>query len=116
MITGPEEYEKAQADLRDLNERLARLQQTNAAGSKGFTKAGVRKMIARLHEELAVYERSEEIHTPAVKGAQPPFTMPLIVISTFCLIWRHCLAAKWIWFPTWRFEIPISEKRWMRNV
>lgn len=25
------------------------------------------------------------------------------------------LAAKWIWFPTWQFEIPISEKRWMRS-
>ena len=27
---------------------------------KGFTKAGIRKMIARLHEELAIYEGSEE--------------------------------------------------------
>ena len=67
MITTTTEYEKAQAELRDLNDRLARLQQTNPAGSKGFTKAGVRKMIARLHEELAVYEGSEEIRTPIVK-------------------------------------------------
>jgi len=67
MITSVIEYEKAQAELRDLTERLARLQQTNPAGSKGFTKAGVRKMIARLHEELAVYEGSEEIRTPVVK-------------------------------------------------
>ena len=67
MIATSVEYEKAQAELQDLTERLARLQQTNPAGSKGFTKAGVRKMIARLHEELAVYEGSEEIRTPIVK-------------------------------------------------
>jgi hypothetical protein len=67
MITTVTEYEKAQAELRDLTDRLARLQQTNPAGSKGFTKAGVRKMIARLHEELAVYEGSEEIRSPIVK-------------------------------------------------
>jgi hypothetical protein len=67
MITTVTEYEKAQAELRDLTDRLARLQQTNPAGSKGLTKAGVRKMIARLHEELAVYEGNEEIRTPVVK-------------------------------------------------
>ena len=67
MITSVTEYEKAHAELRDPTDRLARLQQTNPAGSKGFTKAGVRKMIARLHEELAVYEGSEEIRSPVVK-------------------------------------------------
>ncbi len=67
MINTPDEYEKAQTELRDLTDRLARLQQTNPGGSKGFTKAGVRKMIARLHEELAVYEGSEEIRSPVVK-------------------------------------------------
>jgi hypothetical protein len=29
-------------------------------GSKGFTKAGIRKMIARLHEEMAIFEGSQE--------------------------------------------------------
>ena len=67
MINTTDEYEKAQAELRDLTERLARLQQTNPAGSKGFTKAGVRKMIARLHEELAIYEGSEEVRAPVVQ-------------------------------------------------
>jgi hypothetical protein len=33
-------------------------------GPKGFTKAGIRKMIARLHEEMAVYEGSEEAKQP----------------------------------------------------
>lgn len=60
MIATTTEYEKAQEELRVLEERLARLQQSNPVGSKGFTKAGIRKMIARLHEELAVFEGSEE--------------------------------------------------------
>ncbi len=60
MIANPVEYEKAERELRDLEERLGRLQKTHPIGSKGFTKAGIRKMIARLHEELAVYEGSEE--------------------------------------------------------
>ena len=29
-----------------------------------MTKAGIRKMIARLHEELAVYEGSREVDAP----------------------------------------------------
>ena len=60
MITNPTEYQKAQEEIRALQERLERLQQAHPIGSKGFTKAGIRKMIAGLHEELAVYEGSEE--------------------------------------------------------
>ncbi len=60
MIANPIEYQKAQEEIRQLEERLERLQQSNPIGFKGFTKAGIRKMIARLHEELAVYEGSEE--------------------------------------------------------
>jgi hypothetical protein len=60
MITNTVEYEKAEEELRDLERRLELLQRENPIGSKGFTKAGVRKMIARIHEELAVYEGSEE--------------------------------------------------------
>ena len=37
MITTTTEYEKAHAELRDLTDRLGRLQQTNPGGSKGFT-------------------------------------------------------------------------------
>ena len=65
MITNPVEYAKTQQELRDLEERLEKLQQSHPVGSKGFTKAGVRKMIARLHEELAVYEGSEEARQTA---------------------------------------------------
>jgi hypothetical protein len=60
MISDQVEYEKAKEELRILEERLAPLQQAQPIGAKGFTKAGIRKMIARLHEELAVYEGSEE--------------------------------------------------------
>jgi hypothetical protein len=60
MIATAEQYQRAQEELRQLEERLHRLQQCNPLGAKGFTKAGIRKMIARLHEELALYEGSLE--------------------------------------------------------
>ena len=60
MITNNDQYQKAQDELSLLEERLGRLQQNYPLGSKGFTKAGIRKMIARLHEELALYEGSQE--------------------------------------------------------
>ena len=64
MITNAVEYRKAEEELRDLERRLELLRQSNPIGSKGFTKAGIRKMIARIHEELAVYEGSEEARGP----------------------------------------------------
>jgi hypothetical protein len=63
-IASDADYVRAQEELRRLEERLERLQQAHPLGSKGFTKAGIRKMIARLHEELAVYEGSEEARGP----------------------------------------------------
>jgi hypothetical protein len=65
MITNATEYARAQNELHDLEARLQRLQESHPVGSKGFTKAGIRKLIARLHEELAVYEGSEEARQPA---------------------------------------------------
>ena len=67
MIASVMDYEKVQEELRILEQRLVRLQQLHPVGSKGFTKAGIRKMIARLHEELAVYEGSEEARHPDSK-------------------------------------------------
>lgn len=67
VIANVSEYQKAEEELRVLEERLARLQQSNPVGSKGFTKAGIRKMIARLHEELAVFEGSEEARQPELR-------------------------------------------------
>ena len=60
MISNVLEYEKAQEELRDLQRRLEELQSDHPIGEKGFTKAGVRKLIARTHEELALYEGSAE--------------------------------------------------------
>lgn len=60
MITNADQYQLAQQELRQLEERLSRLQQEFPLGAKGLTKAGVRKLIARLHEELAVYEGNLE--------------------------------------------------------
>ena len=60
MIATEIEYEKAQLELRDLQQRLERLQRDHPTGENGFTKAGIRKLIARLNEELAVFEGSEE--------------------------------------------------------
>ena len=60
MIVNATEYQKAEEEISVLEERLRRLQQSHPIGSKGFTKAGIRKMIARLHEELALYEASED--------------------------------------------------------
>ena len=67
MIANADEYQTVQKELHDLEARLDRLQRDHPLGSKGFTKAGLRKMIARLHEELAVYEGSQE-----ARGADSP--------------------------------------------
>ena len=63
MIANLTEYQKAQEEIRALEARLGRLQQAHPVGSKGFTKAGIRKLNARLREELAVYEGSEAART-----------------------------------------------------
>lgn len=60
MITNAAEYEKAHSDLRILELRIADLERDHPVGEKGFTKAGVRKMIAKINEELAVFESREE--------------------------------------------------------
>jgi len=43
MITTVEQYHHAQEELRQLEERLHRMQQQHPLGAKGFTKAGIRK-------------------------------------------------------------------------
>jgi hypothetical protein len=59
MIANSTEFRTAQEEIRALEGRLERLPKERPIGSKGFTNAGIRKMIARPHEELAVYEGSE---------------------------------------------------------
>jgi hypothetical protein len=64
MITNAVEYENAEEELRNLERRLKILQKSSPIGSKGFTKAGIHKMIAHILEELAVFEGSEEARRP----------------------------------------------------
>lgn len=64
MISNRTGYEKAIKELRDLEEQVAHMPQSHPIGSNGFTKAGIRKMIAHLHEELAIYEGREESRQP----------------------------------------------------
>ena len=61
MIASATEYEKACQELKDLEAWLAKLRQESPGAAKGLTKAGLGKMIARLHEELAVYEGGLEV-------------------------------------------------------
>lgn len=56
MITNAAEYEKAHSDLRILEQRIADLERDHPVGEKGFSKAGVRKMIAQINGELAIFE------------------------------------------------------------
>ncbi len=61
MISNAQEYDKVQEELRHLEDWLARLQRENPVPTKGLTKAGIRKMISRLHEELAEFEGTQEV-------------------------------------------------------
>lgn len=61
MIANTEEYLEAQEELAQLEEWLNRLKRDFPGGQKGLTKAGIRKLMARLHEELAVYEGNQEL-------------------------------------------------------
>ena len=60
MISNAVEYEKTHCDLRILEQRIADLEREHPIGEKGFTKAGVRKMIAKINDELASFESREE--------------------------------------------------------
>ena len=62
MISTPVEYEMAKQELRELEERLAHVEREHPLPERGYTKAGIRKLIARIHEELGVYEGSSELH------------------------------------------------------
>ena len=61
MIATLHEYDLAKQELVQLERWLARLQKTNPLPAKGLTKAGIRKMISRLHEELGIFEGTREI-------------------------------------------------------
>ncbi len=63
-ITSAAEYEKAQEELRELERRLSDLQQSQSPASNGHTKAEVRLVIARIQDQLTLYEGAEEACRP----------------------------------------------------
>jgi hypothetical protein len=66
VITNATEYEKAQNELEHLEEWLKRLEHEHPLPEMGLSKAGIRKMIARLHEELGAYEGTMEVEAARV--------------------------------------------------
>jgi len=60
VITNATEYEMAQKEIRQLEEWLDQLMRDHGPQEKGYTKAGIRRMLARIHEELAMYECDRE--------------------------------------------------------
>jgi hypothetical protein len=61
MIADLTQYEKAKEELEYLEKWLSDLQTESPLPKKGLTRAGIRKMIARIHEELAVFEGELEV-------------------------------------------------------
>jgi len=61
LITNAMEYAKAQEELEHMEEWLKRLEREHPLPDRGLSKAGIRKMIARLHEELGEYEGTLEV-------------------------------------------------------
>jgi hypothetical protein len=56
LIYSHAEYQKAREQLQHLNCWLSRIENEKAALRKGLTTASIRRMISRLHTELAQYE------------------------------------------------------------
>lgn len=59
MISSETEYRKAREEVEHLNRWLADLENRDMAERKEFTSASVRRMIARIHEEIAEYEATK---------------------------------------------------------
>ena len=61
MIENEQQYQKALEELQCMEDWLKRLQADPHESKKGLTKAGIRKMIARLQDELGAYEGRQEV-------------------------------------------------------
>lgn len=72
MISSDSEYQKAREELEQLTAWLARLEKKEVAKRKGLTAASVRRMIARVHDEIAQYEAGLLSAPPqSEKGTKP---------------------------------------------
>ncbi|MBI3923533.1 MAG: hypothetical protein HY318_19095 [Armatimonadetes bacterium] len=56
MVANEREYQAAVGQLTELELRLREVERSPDHPNKGLTKAGIHKMIARLHEELAEHD------------------------------------------------------------
>ena len=56
MISSETEYQKAREEIEHLTAWLGRLEAKEVTERKGLTAASVRRMIARVHDEIAQYE------------------------------------------------------------
>lgn len=72
MISSQTEYAKAREDLQYVTHWLSQLESEGATIRKDLTTASVRKMIARLQEELAEYEAASAATPPASKERTEP--------------------------------------------
>ncbi len=72
MISSQTEYQKVREELQDLTSWLSRLEEEKATARKGLTTASIRKMIARLQEELAEYEAARELRPPVPEQRAEP--------------------------------------------
>jgi hypothetical protein len=70
VISSQTEYQKAREELHHLTGWLSRLENEKATARKGLTTASIRRMISRLHEELAEYETADASNPPA-SGQRP---------------------------------------------
>ncbi|MDP6354696.1 MAG: hypothetical protein QF473_06335 [Planctomycetota bacterium] len=61
MIQNEQQYQKALEDLQYMEDWLRRLLRDPSGSNKGLTKAGIRKMIAGLQDELGAYEGQLEV-------------------------------------------------------
>jgi hypothetical protein len=72
LISSETEYRKAQQELEDLNRWLARLESEKVPDRKNLTRAGVRRMISRIQEEIAEYEARFAPGPPDSENAAEP--------------------------------------------
>jgi hypothetical protein len=68
MIANEAEYERACEELDKLQTWLEELRRAHPGHEKGLTKAGIRKMIARLQEDIGFYEGSREVEESPFPG------------------------------------------------
>ena len=73
MINNMAEYQKACEELDHFQKWLEKLLRSHPGRERGLTKAGVRKMIARLQEEIGYFEGSGmEEDLPSAQPEEAP--------------------------------------------